>query len=56
VAGAIPTWCHDLVTNYAPLFPFDVRWQYLASCSFGVDRAVAAMQSAQDRSPERVSA
>jgi hypothetical protein len=54
-SGAIPSWCHDLVTNYVPLFPFDVRWQYVTSCSFGVDRAVAAMQSAQDRSPERVS-
>ena len=54
-SGAIPDWCQDLVTNYAPLFPFDVRWQYFTSCSFGVDRAVAGIQSAQDRSPERVS-
>ena len=55
-SGAIPEWCHDLVTNYAPLFPFDVRWLYFTSCSFGVDRAVAGIQNAQDRSPERVRA
>ena len=43
-SGAVPDWCHDLVKNYAALFPFDVRWLYFTSCSFGLDRAVAGMQ------------
>eukprot|EP00960_Hanusia_phi_P070531 767330-Hanusia_phi.AAC.5 len=53
-SGSMPKWCHEVVTKYAPVFPFEIRFQYFAHCSFGVDRAVAAIQLAQDKSPERM--
>ena len=52
--AAIPNWRHELVCTFPPVFPLDVRQHFFQACSFGVDRAVAAMQHSQDRSPARM--
>ena len=54
-SGTLPDWCQELAALCPPAFPLDLRLALLAATAFGVDRAVASLQSAHDRSPQRVS-
>ncbi len=54
-SGTLPEWCHSLAALCPPAFPLDLRFSLLAATAFGVDRAVASLQIAHDRSPQRVS-
>ena len=54
-SGTLPEWCQELVTLCPSAFPLDLRLSLFAAVAFGVDRAVASLQIAHDRSPQRVS-
>jgi len=43
-SGALPEWCKQLVYNYSFLFPFESRRLYFFCTSFGIARALHALQ------------
>lgn len=48
-SGCLPEWAEELPKHFAFLFPFEVRYAYLRSTSFGYGRLIAHWQASQPR-------
>lgn len=48
-SGCLPEWAEELPKHFAFLFPFEVRYSFLRSTSFGYGRLIAHWQASQPR-------
>jgi E3 ubiquitin-protein ligase TRIP12 len=48
-SGALPAWCATLTHNNKWMFPFELRQLYFRSTSFGISRALVALQEYQQQ-------
>lgn len=52
-SNCLPDWSEDLARTFPFLFPFETRYLFLQSTSFGYSRSMARWQSSQNENDER---